>query len=72
MLFTILPAALLALAASSGSPAIPHHPGDGMLELQRVVTPRVFWNASLEVPQHQPRQVRRTSPTGTRIASSKG
>lgn len=72
MLFTILPAALLALVASSGSPAIPHHPGDGMLELQRVVTPRVFWKASVEVPQHPPRQARRNSPAGTRNASSKG
>lgn len=64
MLFTILPAALLALATSSGSPSIPPHPGDGMVELQRVVTPRVFWKASLESPQMPAQQVGRPLPKG--------
>ena len=50
MLFTILPAALLALAASVANPAIPSHPGDNMQELRRVVTPRLFWQASVERP----------------------
>lgn len=66
MLFTILPAALLALAASSGSPSIPHQPGDNMTELHHVVMPRLFWKASVELPR-----AARVFPAGTPASASK-
>lgn len=50
MLFTILPAALLALSATAGGSAVPSDPNDGMRELDRVVPPRAYWDASLAKP----------------------
>lgn len=68
MLFTILPAALLALAAAAGNPAPPQDPHDGMPELSRVVKPRLQWNVSLVERDEQ----RRILPARARAASPKG
>lgn len=56
MLFTILPAVLLSLAATA-EPAFPVEPNDGMPELTEVIKPRIYRDAAALVspPAAEPR-----------------
>lgn len=69
MLFTILPAALLAIAAAASSPPTLPDPNNGMPELDGIASPRVYWDAAIQTGRTRPQA---PSPGSRPAASPKG